>query len=59
MLNDGGAQHTSDPEQLALFEAGEVVPVYAYNFIITHLSWGTCELEAWSRRSRPFGDGRR
>ena len=42
-------RRTIDPEQLALFEAGEVVPVYAYSFIITNLSWDICELEAWFR----------
>jgi len=30
-------RRTIDPEQLALFEAGEIVPVYAYSFIITNL----------------------
>ena len=42
-------RRTIDPEQLALFEAGEVVPIYAYSFIITNLDWDICEIEAWSR----------
>jgi len=42
-------RRTIDPRQLALFEAGEVVPVYAYSFIITNLTWDTCEIEAWFR----------
>lgn len=42
-------RRTIDPEQLALFEAGEVVPIYAYSFIITNLPWDICELEAWFR----------
>ncbi len=43
-------RRTIDPEQLALFEAGEVVPVYAYSFIITNLAWDICDIEAWFRQ---------
>jgi hypothetical protein len=42
-------RRTIDPEQLALFEAGEIGPVYAYSFIITNLDWDICEIEAWFR----------
>jgi hypothetical protein len=42
-------RRASTPEQFALFEAGEVVPIYAYSFIIGDLDWDVCEIEAWSR----------